>query len=69
MGTKLTFALFLPGSDDPVCVDGVVRWVRNWSAETDAAPGIGVQFEGLSEEDGQRVRDFMDQRAPLFHDS
>ena len=69
MGTKLSFALFLPGSDEPVCVDGVVRWVRNWSVETDAAPGIGVQFESLSDEDGQRVRDFMDQRAPLFHDS
>jgi uncharacterized protein (TIGR02266 family) len=68
MGTKLTFALFLPGSDDPVCVEGVVRWVRNWSPAIDAAPGIGVQFEVLSDEDAKRVREFMDQRAPLFHD-
>ena len=69
MGTKLSFALFLPGSDDPICVDGIVKWVRNWSIETDAAPGIGVQFEALSDEDSTRVREFMDQRAPLFHDS
>lgn len=47
---------------------GHVMWVRE-ADETapDAAPGIGVTLEGLSDTDMKSVGSFMSKRAPIFH--
>ncbi len=68
VGSKLSFAIFLPGSDEPICVDAIVQWIRTWSSAEDAPPGFGVRFDELSPEESERMRQFMEQRAPLFHD-
>lgn len=46
-------------------IPGVVRWVRE--ATADHWPGIGVEFERLPLADEERIRRFLALRDPLFH--
>jgi uncharacterized protein (TIGR02266 family) len=46
--------------------EGVVRWLR--SAATSAAPGMGVAFTSLGDEERQAIEAFCAERPALFHD-
>jgi uncharacterized protein (TIGR02266 family) len=65
LGTHVEIALTFPNGDE-VRVPGVVRWLREASA--DGWPGMGVQFEGLSDDDDAKIRKFLSVRDPLFYD-
>jgi len=62
VGTPIFVAVDLP--DGRLLADGEVRWVRDASD----APGLGIAFTGLSEEDRRRIEVFCAQRAPLYFD-
>lgn len=65
LGAKVEIVLSFPNSDE-IRVPGVVRWLRD--ATPDGWPGMGVQFESLSEADEKKLRKFLSLRDPLFYD-
>lgn len=51
-----------------VVAQGRVAWVREYNETTpDLSPGMGVQFEGLSDADMKSIRSFLRKRAPMFY--
>lgn len=55
IGTRVVLKFALPGTDDPLKVDGRVVWVSpEGSAE---APGMGIEFENLDDECRRRIND------------
>lgn len=66
--TSVTMLVTLPGGFEFEC-DGYVRFVRDpldFSSESE--PGIGIQFEGLSQDARNLVLRFVRQRPPIFYD-
>ncbi|MFO8073075.1 MAG: TIGR02266 family protein [Polyangia bacterium] len=52
-----------------VSAEGVVRWVREYNETApETQPGMGVQFQGLSDEDRDRINSFLEKREPIFFD-
>jgi uncharacterized protein (TIGR02266 family) len=64
VGTTIFVAVDLP--DGRLLADGEVRWARD--VAEGIAPGLGIAFTGLSEEDRRRIDSFCAQRAPLYFD-
>jgi uncharacterized protein (TIGR02266 family) len=62
VGTAIFVAIDLP--DGRLLADGEVRWAR----EAADAPGLGIAFTNMSEEDRRRIEVFCAQRAPLYFD-
>lgn len=62
VGTPIFVAVDLP--DGRLLADGEVRWARD-AAD---APGLGIAFTSLSEEDRRRIEVFCAQRTPLYFD-
>jgi uncharacterized protein (TIGR02266 family) len=60
---ELTFSL---PNGAVIHTHGRVRWAR--AASTGAAPGLGISFESLSDEDKAHIEAFCAERAPLYHD-
>jgi len=58
----------LPDDNEPVRVQGVVRWVREYLPGSDGTPGMGFQFIDLRPEDRQRIESFVKMRETLFYD-
>lgn len=51
-----------------IVAQGRVAWVREYNESTpDLSPGMGVQFEDLSEADLRSIRSFLRKRAPMFY--
>src|SRR5262249_7889775 len=69
MGTTMEVLLKLPDEKGPIRVTGTVRWVRMFSDSSDTSPGMGVRFGDMDAANHQRIRAFLDERPPLFHDS
>jgi len=67
VGSPVTVVFTLPDGHQ-ARAQGQVMWVRE-ADETvpDAAPGLGVTLEGLTERDMKSVGSFMAKRAPIFH--
>lgn len=65
IGDRLEIALTFPTGEE-LRVPGTVRWLREPSS--DGWPGLGVQFDALSEEDEKKIRKFLSMRDPLFYD-
>lgn len=58
----------LPGGYEFQC-DGYVRFVRDpMDFTSESEPGMGIQFEGLSDEGRALVLRFVRQRPPIFYD-
>jgi uncharacterized protein (TIGR02266 family) len=65
MGSQLTMMIGLPDGGAPIAVRGEVRWTREPTSE--GAPlGMGIRFVDLSFEDGDRIRAFIADRAPIL---
>lgn len=62
LGTELELTFELP-TGHVVKTKGVVRWLRDGER-----PGVGVQFQDLSDEDLKIIKTFVKHRAPLFYD-
>jgi uncharacterized protein (TIGR02266 family) len=66
IGTEVDLSFSLPSGQRIEC-KGVVRWVREVNDKIpDAFPGIGVQFTGLEPSANAAIRQFVDERDPLF---
>ncbi len=63
VGAVVEVEMTLP--DGPLAVVGTVRWVRE---STGYAPGLGVAFELLFDEDRERVERFCSVRRPIHFD-
>jgi uncharacterized protein (TIGR02266 family) len=67
-GTPVHMFVTLPGGFD-FRTDGIVRFVRDpLDFAADAEPGMGIQFEGLAQEQRDLVLRFIRKRPPLFYD-
>lgn len=68
VGTEMVVKFTLPDGQE-VETTGVVRWVRdprdNQSSET--PPGLGIQFEALSDSQKQTIREFTELQSPMFY--
>jgi uncharacterized protein (TIGR02266 family) len=67
VGTEMDLTLKVPGQLEPMRTRGTVRWVREFSEDSDALPGMGLRLE-LEDKDLPRVRRFLSTRPPLFFD-
>jgi uncharacterized protein (TIGR02266 family) len=67
MGSHVDVTLNLP-TGAQLIVPGTVKWIRNSSPSGDTWPGMGVQFDKLSDEQEKQIRDFIRVRDPLFFD-
>lgn len=68
VGERLEISFSLPGGH-VVNAQGVVRWVRELVEENEEhPPGMGIQFEALSEEDKAAIVEYVQRRSPLFYD-
>ena len=68
IGSKVLVNFKLPGGR-PVTARGEVQWVREYNPLTpDTAPGMGVKFTDLMDEDRQAIEQFTAARAPMFYD-
>ncbi len=68
LGTHVRALVTLPGNFE-FEVDGWVRFVRDpMDLNTEADPGMGIQFEQLSADARELVLRFIRKRAPLFFD-
>jgi uncharacterized protein (TIGR02266 family) len=63
-GTPVRLYLVLPNGR-AVSASGVVRWTSEARAEI--APGMGIAFEDLSQEDLDAIAEFCASRPPLYH--
>jgi uncharacterized protein (TIGR02266 family) len=66
--TSVTMLVTLPGGFEFEC-NGWVRFVRDpLDFLSEAEPGMGIQFEGLSPEARDLVLRFIQKRPPMFYD-
>ncbi len=66
--TSVRMLVTLPGGFEFEC-DGYVRFVRDpMDFASESEPGMGIQFEGLSEEARELVMRFIRKRPPIFYD-
>lgn len=66
VGTEVSVELGLPGGHE-IKANGVVRWVRDPRDPTQVAPGMGIEFESLTDEDRAVIAEFVENRSPDFH--
>lgn len=67
-GTPVEISIALPNRAS-VQVPGKVRWVRDAHERTPGVfPGMGIQFDALSEEVSAAIRSFLQCREPMFWD-
>lgn len=68
VGTEMTIRFALPSGDEIETI-GVVRWIRDPrdNQDSDTPPGLGVQFEQLTEEQQRLIREFTELQAPIFY--
>lgn len=64
VGAEIELILSLPHG--PLVTRGRVRWVRD--VAEGVMPGLGVSFDGLSDQDRLLIETFCAERAPLYHD-
>lgn len=66
IGRELTVTFGLPEGRE-ITADARVVWVRE--AHGDVAPGIGVRFRQLAEDDLEAILRFIEERPPVFYDA
>ena len=65
-GTAVELTLALPGRP-PMQVAGVVKWVRDNADNNEGIfPGMGIAFENLNDHTSGLIKNFMQEREPLF---
>ena len=69
IGTKINISLTLPNVEKPISVEGQVRWVREYkNTNPDLWPGMGIQFQGLSDSARAIIDTFIESREPLYYE-
>ena len=65
-GTEVALYFVLP-SGRTVHADGVVAWTSE--AVGDLAPGMGIAFQRVADDDLEAIEEFCRERTPTYHDS
>jgi len=68
IGEWLELCIGLPDGQEPVRAIGEVRWVREYSGEGGAEPGMGIMFRTVSAAHLARIAAFLSCREPLLYD-
>jgi uncharacterized protein (TIGR02266 family) len=68
VGERLEITVNVPDRADPVRCLGEVRWVREYSEQSNVPPGLGIRFIGLPATDAEAIERFLKDREPLFYD-
>jgi len=68
IGTMVDLKFQLPMRAEPLEVRGEVRWLRPFSQDVEAPPGMGVRFVNLTPEQNELIRAFLRSRPPIFYD-
>ncbi len=68
IGTIVDLKFKLPMVEEPLEVKGEVRWVRPFSEDIDAHPGMGVRFLNLSDKQVQQIKAFLKTRPPIYYE-
>lgn len=68
VGESIEFNLRLPDIEDPVRGVGEVRWVREYSENSNVPPGMGIRFTQLAPGSLEAIEAFLQTREPLFWD-
>jgi len=68
VGEHFEISLRLPWQAEPIRGIGEVRWVREYSEQSNTPPGIGVRFVSLSDGAAESIDRFLKDRQPLFYD-
>lgn len=63
-GSPLTLTLQIPGEDEPMALDAVVRWSRAFDADEGPA-GMGVSFDDVDDLLGERIDQIVANFSPL----
>jgi len=66
LGTPVDVLFTLPSRPRRIRAEGEVRWTRTYSEWHGTAPGMGIRFRQLEQEDAVAIREFCVQRPPLF---
>ncbi|HEX4629259.1 MAG TPA: PilZ domain-containing protein, partial [Gemmatimonadales bacterium] len=66
LGSAVEICARIPGRTEPLIVRGTVRWLREYSPTSDGYPGMGIQFDTISERDQSDIAAFLVTRDPLF---
>jgi len=65
IGCSVNLVVALP-DQMPIRAKGTVAWVREYSDANDAAPGMGIRFDEIAQEDVRRIHEFAKARQPMF---
>ena len=68
VGERLEISIHLPDSEVVVRGIGEVRWIREYSEQSNVPPGMGVRFAELEPGSLEAIEAFLAQREPLFFD-
>ncbi len=68
VGERMEFSVQLPDDRAAIRGSGEVRWVRVYSEQSDAPPGMGIRFDALDPPARARIEEFLSRREPLFYD-
>jgi uncharacterized protein (TIGR02266 family) len=68
IGEVIELAIRVPETDETIKGRGVVRWVREYHAESDAGPGMGILFQELEGDSSAIIERFVLRRDPLLYD-
>ena len=55
LGTEFTFNLAVPGVEEAISINGVVRWIIGKESTDERGPGMGIEFLYKDEKDRRRV--------------
>jgi uncharacterized protein (TIGR02266 family) len=66
-GTMVIVDMDIPGEEEPIVALAEVSWLRAFSRDSDAPPGLGLQFVHVCEESLAKIRRFAESyREPLL---
>jgi uncharacterized protein (TIGR02266 family) len=68
-GDRVEVRFSIPGSDHVFEKQAVVRWIRPIEVgDENGKAGVGVQFEGLTDDETKILNAFLNVRDPIFYD-
>lgn len=68
VGDVITVRFTLPGVERTLEARAEVRWVREGAPDRDVAPGLGVRFVELADDDRACIERFVRHREPMFYE-
>lgn len=61
--SRLELELLLSQENEPIKAEGMVIWLSDKNLQPDSYPGMGIQFTRISQEDSNRLIDFIEKNA------